>query len=57
MNAEELTQGLADEQVRWRETVQALAEDLNMLIGNIFVAGASVAYYGPFSGVYREKLV
>lgn len=26
-------------------------------MGNVFVAGASVAYYGPFTGVYRQELV
>lgn len=26
-------------------------------MGNIYVASSSVAYYGPFTGVYREELV
>jgi len=43
--------------VRWKETVEILTENLIVLIGDIFVSGASVSYYGPFTGVYRENLV
>ncbi len=56
-NANQLTQGLADEQVRWKETVELLTEDLKLLIGNVFIAGASVSYYGSFSGDFREAFV
>ena len=55
--AEELTSGLADEQVRWKETVDAMDEDIKYIMGNIYVASSSLAYYGPFTGVYREELV
>jgi dynein heavy chain len=55
--AEELSNGLADEQIRWKETVERLDEDLKLVLGNVFVAASSVAYYGPFTGLYRDELV
>lgn len=55
--ASDLTKGLEDEQVRWKENVQLLTEDLKVLLGNVFLSGASVAYYGPFTGPFREKMV
>lgn len=51
--AEELTKGLEDEQVRWKENVKGFAEDLGLLVGNVFLAGASIAYYGAFTGQFR----
>jgi dynein heavy chain, axonemal len=30
---------------------------LGVLLGNVFLAGASIAYYGPFTGLFREDLV
>lgn len=48
---------MAGEQVRWKETVETLTEDLKLVIGNIFIAASSVSYYGPFTGTYREELV
>ena len=52
-----LTSGLADESVRWKETVETLKSDLGVLLGNAFLASASISYYGPFTGVFREKIV
>ena len=57
VRAEELTHGLADEQVRWKETVETLGQEIKLVMGNVFIAASSVAYYGPFTGTYREELV
>ena len=57
IRAEELTVGLADEQVRWKETVESLGGSIKLLLGDVFIAASSVTYYGPFSGVYRDSLV
>ena len=27
------------------------------MLGNAFIAGASIAYYGPFTGAFREVMV
>ncbi|KAI9348792.1 dynein heavy chain and region D6 of dynein motor-domain-containing protein [Zopfochytrium polystomum] len=55
--ASKLTLALADEQVRWSESVNALNEQIEALIGNIFLCAASVAYYGAFTSVFRQELV
>ncbi|EGR31243.1 hypothetical protein IMG5_115030 [Ichthyophthirius multifiliis] len=57
IRAEELSTGLADEQIRWKETVGVLGEQIKLLIGDVFIAASSVTYYGPFTGTYREELV
>uniref|UniRef100_A0A1X7UKU1 AAA+ ATPase domain-containing protein n=2 Tax=Amphimedon queenslandica TaxID=400682 RepID=A0A1X7UKU1_AMPQE len=55
--ASKLTTGLADEQIRWSESVKKLDEEVNNVVGNVFVAAACVAYYGAFTSLYREKLM
>ena len=57
VRAEELTVGLAEEQERWKETVVTLNEEIKLLVGNVFIAGATIAYLGPFTGQFRQELV
>ena len=52
-----LTEGLKDEHKRWEIALERLSEQLKDILGNTFIASASVSYYGPFTGVYRKKLV
>jgi dynein heavy chain len=56
-NAERLTSGLAEEGVRWKETVETLAKKKTDLIGDVFMSCGAVSYYGPFPGYYRRTLV
>ncbi len=56
-NSFNLILGLADEAIRWKDTVASLIEDIKLLPGNVFVAASSVAYYGPFTGIYRLKII
>ena len=56
-NAERLTSGLAEEGVRWKETVEILGKAKVDLIGDVFMSCAAISYYGPFPGNYRTKLV
>ncbi|KAH8363782.1 hypothetical protein KR200_006735, partial [Drosophila serrata] len=51
-----LTSALADEQVRWRETVKSLTGDLACVPGDVLVAAACVAYLGAFSHQYRRDM-
>ncbi|XP_032594376.1 dynein axonemal heavy chain 6 [Drosophila grimshawi] len=51
-----LTSALADEQVRWRETVKSLTADLGCVPGDVLVAAACVAYLGAFSNQYRRDM-
>lgn len=57
VRAEKLTGGLKNEHERWKVSVAILDERIKQLIGDVFVASAGIAYYGPFTGVFREKLV
>eukprot|EP00931_Biecheleriopsis_adriatica_P066335 TRINITY_DN4071_c0_g1_i5.p1 TRINITY_DN4071_c0_g1~~TRINITY_DN4071_c0_g1_i5.p1 ORF type:complete len:3484 (+),score=878.42 TRINITY_DN4071_c0_g1_i5:1149-10454(+) len=55
--ADILTVGLKDEGVRWRETVASIGQDIINLTGDVFLSSASISYYGPFTGVYRNEIV
>ncbi|GFO48624.1 dynein heavy chain 6, axonemal-like [Plakobranchus ocellatus] len=52
-----LTAALADEQVRWEESVAEFTVQLNNVVGDVFIAAACVAYYGAFTATYRYQLV
>lgn len=54
--AEQLVVLLADEAIRWKETVETLDKDLYDLVGNVFLSCACISYFGAFTGVYRLKL-
>merc|ERR1719399_310316 len=55
--ADVLTVGLKDEAIRWAETCKRLGAEIVQLSGDVFMAASSIAYYGPFTGVYRQELV
>ena len=55
--AGKLVTALGDEQVRWAETVESYQKEIDNVAGNVFIASACVAYYGPFTAQYREMLV
>jgi dynein heavy chain len=48
---------LADEGVRWKETVETIQEEIDRLVGNVFLSCACISYFGAFTGLYRDKLV
>ncbi|XP_054992649.1 dynein axonemal heavy chain 1 [Sorex araneus] len=54
--SDKLINGLSDEKVRWKETVENLEDMLNNITGNVLVASGFVAYLGPFTGHYRTVL-
>lgn len=31
--------------------------EIEVLLGNSFLAASSIAYFGPFTGLYREELI
>ncbi|KAJ3032226.1 Dynein heavy chain 6, axonemal [Rhizophlyctis rosea] len=55
--ASKLTLALADEQVRWAESVESLNAQIEALVGNIFLSAAAVAYFGAFTSNFRQELV
>lgn len=54
--AEKLVVLLADEGVRWKETVGTLQVEIENLVGNVFLSCACISYFGAFTGIYRKKL-
>ncbi|XP_054832932.1 dynein axonemal heavy chain 1 [Eublepharis macularius] len=54
--ADKLINGLADERVRWQETVQNLDYMINNISGDVLVSAGFIAYLGPFTGQYRISL-
>jgi dynein heavy chain, axonemal len=56
ISAGRLTSALSDEEVRWRETVAKLDNDLFTIPGDVLVASAFIAYLGAFTNDYRKKL-
>lgn len=55
--AEKLNVLLADEGVRWKEQIGTIGEEINQLIGDVFLGAATISYLGPFTGVYRQPVV
>lgn len=51
--AGKLTSALADEGVRWQETAHQIGKDMELLLGDVFISAACIAYYGAFTGSYR----
>jgi dynein heavy chain len=56
VRAEKLVNGLANESMRWKKSIEDLEVDLTNMIGNQIVAAGCVSYVGPFTSVYREKM-
>uniref|UniRef100_W5LYK9 Dynein axonemal heavy chain 1 n=1 Tax=Lepisosteus oculatus TaxID=7918 RepID=W5LYK9_LEPOC len=52
----QLITGLADEKVRWQETVQSLEFMVDNVAGDVLLAAGYVAYLGPFTGEYRAAM-
>jgi dynein heavy chain len=55
IRAGKLTSGLAEESVRWAETVETLRTGYNNLTGDVFIAAAFIAYCGPFTTGFRKE--
>lgn len=55
--ASKLTTALADEQVRWTDSVAKLGEQIESLVGNSFLSSACIAYFGAFTSSFRVQLV
>jgi dynein heavy chain, axonemal len=55
--AEKLVVLLADEGVRWKETVEVITDQIIKLVGNVFLSCACISYFGAFTGQYRQILV
>jgi len=54
--AEKLVVLLKDEGVRWAETVKVISDDIEKLVGNVFLSSAVISYQGAFTGLYRKEM-
>ena len=54
--ANRLVNGLADENVRWKNNVVTFQQEKITMIGNSLVSAAFVSYIGPFSSTFRNNL-
>ena len=52
-----MVDGLSDEQKRWKESIQVYNEEYTKLPGDTLLAAAFLAYSGPFTSFYRNKLL
>lgn len=43
--------------MNWSEQSAVLNGQLERLVGDVFLSAACVAYIGPFTGVYRQKII
>ena len=57
VNAEILTESLGSESERWATQIESLANDVSRLPGDVFLAGASIIYFGAFTPVFRQEIV
>ncbi|KAM9332808.1 dynein axonemal heavy chain 1-like [Pholidichthys leucotaenia] len=56
IRADKLLSGLADEKVRWKETVEHLDYMISNIAGDVLLSAGYVAYLGPFTGEYRAAM-
>ena len=55
--ATRLVNGLADENVRWTESVKSFDQQEAQFVGDVLVASAFVSYIGAFNAKFRNDLV
>ncbi|RHZ02207.1 hypothetical protein DYB26_000657 [Aphanomyces astaci] len=57
VRAEKLISGLSVEGKRWKESVASLGDGILAMVGDTFLAAASISYYGAFTGSFRQNMV
>ena len=55
--AQRLTGALGSEKVRWAETISEIEEVEQYLAGDVLLASAFISYIGPFTKVYRDRMI
>lgn len=54
--ADKLIGGLGGERVRWVETIGDLASNIRHIVGDVMIAAGAIAYNGPFTPPFRQRL-
>lgn len=52
-----LVDGLAEERIRWQNTVVSLTESFDRLPGDCLISTGFLSYLGPFVSNYRQELM
>ncbi|XP_070577565.1 LOW QUALITY PROTEIN: dynein axonemal heavy chain 6-like [Ptychodera flava] len=52
-----LITALADEKIRWADSMEELEGKLEGIVGDTLVSAGSIAYLGPFTAPYRRDMV
>jgi dynein heavy chain len=55
--AQKLIGGLGGERDRWTEGVAQLNKDYVNIIGDVLISSGSIAYLGPFTSIFRKRLI
>jgi len=55
--AGKLIGGLSSEKVRWQSSIGTLQGKKAKLVGNMLIAAGAIAYIGPFTSKYRQKML
>ncbi|XP_011310250.1 dynein heavy chain 10, axonemal [Fopius arisanus] len=55
--ADKLIGGLSSENVRWKEELENLQAELELIIGNSLLSAGFLSYAGPFSYEFRNQMV
>lgn len=54
--AGKLTGALGDEAERWTAETGELADQIELLVGDVFLSSACISYFGAFDSKYREEV-
>jgi dynein heavy chain len=55
--AQRLVKALYSEKGRWRESIDTLTSQLDLIVGDVLLASGFINYTGPFSKTFREMII
>lgn len=56
-SANRLVGALGSESERWNNAIVQLSQDIDYVIGDVLLASSFVSYVGPFSKMFRERII
>ncbi len=42
--------------MRWKEQASQINAELEVILGNVFLSGLSICFFGPYSGLIRDQI-
>ena len=55
--AQRLVNALVSEKGRWKESIVAIQDRLNLIVGDVLLAASFISYTGPFTKNFREYII